>query len=86
MLLISRFITKVLVVVTNKSQCLDDGKGCDKLQLNADGDVTIGLEFKHGFLWHAVLMDGSCCGLICKGSALIQRPLSERLCDKAQIV
>lgn len=48
MLLISRFITKVLVVVTNKSQCLDGGKGCDKLQLNADGDVDIRLEFKHG--------------------------------------
>lgn len=50
MLLISRFITKVLVVVTNKSQCLDDGKGCDKLQLNADGYVNIRLKFKHGLL------------------------------------
>lgn len=48
MLLISRFITKVRVVATNKSPCLDDGKGCDKLQLNADGDVDIRLEFKHG--------------------------------------
>lgn len=50
MSLISRFITKVLVVVTNKCQCLDDEKGCDKLQLNADGDVNIMLEFKHGLL------------------------------------
>lgn len=36
MLFISHFITKVLVVVTNKCQYLEDGKGRDELQLNAD--------------------------------------------------